>query len=54
MGSSRSSSLSPIVIADSVPTASLAIYAGVPLLYFVSLILTKAKTSPGVTEDDFT
>jgi uncharacterized membrane protein len=43
-----------IVIADSAPTASLAIYAGVPLLYFVSLTLTKAKTPPGVTEGEFT
>ena len=43
-----------ILIADSAPTASLAIYAGVPLLYFVSLILARTKTPPGVVEEEFT
>ena len=43
-----------ILIADSAPTASLAIYAGVPILYFVSLILTRAKTPPGAPAEDFT
>jgi hypothetical protein len=35
------------------PDRESGIYAGVPLLYFVSLIITKAKTPPGVTEEDF-
>ena len=43
-----------ILIADSAPTASLAIYAGVPVLYFLSLILTRAKTPPGAPVEDFT
>jgi uncharacterized membrane protein len=43
-----------IVIADSAPTASLAIYAGVPLIYFLSLILSRAKTPPGAPEEGFT
>jgi uncharacterized membrane protein len=42
-----------ILIADSAPTASLAIYGGVPVLYFVSLILTKSMAPPGVTEEEF-
>jgi uncharacterized membrane protein len=43
-----------ILIADSAPSASLAIYAGVPILYFVSLILTRPKTPPGAPVEDFT
>lgn len=43
-----------IVIADSAPTASLAIYAGVPILYFVSLVLTRTKAPPGAPAEDFT
>ena len=43
-----------ILIADSAPTASLAIYAGVPILYFVSLVLTRTKAPPGAPAEDFT
>jgi hypothetical protein len=42
------------VIADPAPTATLAICAGVPTLYFVTLILAKAKAPPGVTEEGST
>jgi hypothetical protein len=43
-----------ILIAGSAPTASVWIYAGVPILYFVSLILTWAMAPPGAAERDFT
>ena len=43
-----------ILIADSAPTASLAMHAGVPILYFVSLVLTRTKAPPGAPAEDFT
>jgi uncharacterized membrane protein len=43
-----------IVIADLSPTASLAIYIGVPFLYFVSLIVARKSSPTGAPESDFT
>lgn len=43
-----------ILIADSSPTASFAIYAGVPVLYFIGLIVARATAPPGAAERDFT
>jgi uncharacterized membrane protein len=43
-----------MVIAGSVPIASLSIYAGVPILYFATLVFSRAKAPPGAAERDFT
>jgi uncharacterized membrane protein len=43
-----------ILVADLSPTASLAIYIGVPFLYFASLLVARASTPAGAQEDDFT
>jgi hypothetical protein len=43
-----------ILVADSSPTASFAIYAGVPILYFIGLIVARATAPPGAAERDFT
>jgi uncharacterized membrane protein len=43
-----------ILLADSAPRASLWIYAGAPILYFVALILSRAQAPPGAAERDFT
>jgi uncharacterized membrane protein len=41
-----------ILIAGRVPIASLSIYAGVPILYFVTLVFTRAEAPPGAAEPD--
>jgi uncharacterized membrane protein len=43
-----------IVIADSAPGASMAIYAGVPILYFIALFIDRSTAPPGTEEDEFT
>jgi uncharacterized membrane protein len=43
-----------ILIADSLPTLSLWIYAGAPILYFVTLVFSRATAPPGAAERDFT
>ena len=43
-----------IVIADSAPGASMAIYAGVPILYFLALFIDRSTAPPGTEEDEFT
>ena len=40
-----------ILIAGSVPTASLWIYAGAQILYFITLFLSRAKAPPGAERD---
>ena len=41
-----------ILIADSAPTASLWIYAGVPILYFITVFVDRATAPPGAEEED--
>ncbi len=43
-----------ILIARSAPTASLAIYAAVPVLYFIGLFIDRSTAPPGSEEGDFT
>lgn len=43
-----------ILIANGAPVASLAIYAAVPVLYFVGLFVDRATAPPGSEEGDFT
>jgi uncharacterized membrane protein len=43
-----------ILIAEQLPTASMWIYAGAPILYFTSLILSRSQAPPGAAERDFT
>ena len=43
-----------IGIADSAPGASMAIYAGVPILYFIALVIDRSTAPPGTEEDEFT
>jgi TMEM175 potassium channel family protein len=43
-----------ILLAGSMPVASLSIYAGAPTLYLVAMLFSRAKAPPGVAEDDFT
>jgi uncharacterized membrane protein len=43
-----------ILIAGSLPTLSLWIYAGAPILYFVTLVFSRASAPPGAAERDFT
>jgi uncharacterized membrane protein len=43
-----------ILLAGSMPRASLGIYAGAPILYFVTLIASRAQAPPGSAERDFT
>lgn len=43
-----------ILIAGSLPTLSLWIYAGAPILYFVTLVLSRTTAPPGAAERDFT
>jgi uncharacterized membrane protein len=42
-----------ILLAPSSPTASLAIYAGVPALYFIGLFVERSTAPPEFEEDDF-
>lgn len=42
-----------ILVADMSPTASLAIYIGVPFLYFASLLVARGSTPAGGPEGDF-
>jgi hypothetical protein len=41
-----------ILLAGSSPIASLWIYAGVPILYFVTLIVTRKAAPPEAVEQD--
>jgi uncharacterized membrane protein len=43
-----------ILLASGSPEASLAIYAGAPILYFIGLFLERSTAPPGSEEDDFT
>jgi hypothetical protein len=43
-----------MLISRVAPTASLAIYAGVPVLYFIGLFVDRSTAPPGSAEDDFT
>ena len=43
-----------ILIAESAPVASLVIYAGVPVVYFIAIIVDRSTAPPGAVEDDFT
>jgi uncharacterized membrane protein len=43
-----------ILISSAAPGASLAIYAGVPVLYFVGVFLGRSTAPPGSPGDDFT
>ncbi len=43
-----------IIISDNLPGASLAIYAGAPVLYFIVLILERSTAPPGEVDDEFT
>jgi TMEM175 potassium channel family protein len=43
-----------ILIASAAPTASLVIYAAVPVLYFIAITLARTTAPPGSTEEDFT
>jgi len=44
----------PIGVADAAPTASLIIYAAVPVLYFVAVTLDRSSAPPGSAEREFT
>ena len=46
--------VSAILLAGVSPRASVAIYASVPVLYFVSVIVTRTTAPPGAAERDFT
>lgn len=43
-----------IGVADAAPTASLIIYAAVPVLYFVAITLERSSAPPGSAEQEFT
>jgi TMEM175 potassium channel family protein len=43
-----------IFISNDAPTASLVIYAAVPVLYFIGITLTRSSAPPGSTEQEFT
>jgi hypothetical protein len=43
-----------ILIAGSMPVVSMWIYAGAPILYFITLIFSRATAPPGAAERDFT
>lgn len=43
-----------IFVASAAPTVSLAIYAGVPVLYFIAVFIDRSTAPPGSEEDDFT
>jgi uncharacterized membrane protein len=43
-----------IMISDSAPAASMAIYAGVPILYFIALFIDRSTAPTGTEEDEFT
>jgi TMEM175 potassium channel family protein len=43
-----------ILLAPGSPEASLAIYAGAPILYFIGLFLERSTAPPGSEENDFT
>jgi hypothetical protein len=43
-----------ILIAEGAPEASMVIYAGVPILYFVAVFVDRSTAPPGAVEDDFT
>jgi uncharacterized membrane protein len=43
-----------ILISESSPTGSLAIYAAVPVVYFMGLFLDRSIARPGSGEDDYT
>jgi uncharacterized membrane protein len=43
-----------ILIAEGAPEASMMIYAGVPILYFVAVFVDRSTAPPGAVEDDFT
>jgi uncharacterized membrane protein len=43
-----------IVIADRAPLVSIWIFAGAPILYFATLILSRAQAPPSAAERDFT
>jgi uncharacterized membrane protein len=42
-----------ILISESAHGASLAIYAGVPILYFIGLFIDRSTAPPGSAEEDF-
>jgi uncharacterized membrane protein len=43
-----------ILISEAAPGASLAIYAGVPVLYFIGIVLERSTAPPGSVADEFT
>jgi uncharacterized membrane protein len=43
-----------IGVADAAPTASLIVYAAVPVLYFVAITLDRSSAPPGSAEQEFT
>jgi uncharacterized membrane protein len=43
-----------ILVAESSPGASLALYAGIPILYFIALFVERSTAPPGVEEEEFT
>lgn len=43
-----------ILIAGSAPSASLVIYAGTMVLYFIAAFVDRLAATPGAVEDDFT
>jgi hypothetical protein len=43
-----------ILISDSAPEASMFIYAAVPVLYFVAILVDRSTAPPGTEEDEFT
>jgi hypothetical protein len=43
-----------ILVAESLPGASLSIYAGIPILYFIAVLVERSTAPPGTEEDDFT
>ena len=43
-----------ILIAGSAPGASLVIYVGAIVLYFIAIIVNRRTAPPGAVEDDFT
>ena len=43
-----------VLISESAPVASLVIYAGVPILYFIATFVDRSTAPPGAVEDDFT
>ena len=43
-----------ILIADSAPAGSMLIYAAVPILYFIAILVDRSTAPPGTEEDEFT